>query len=268
MTKVNSDKKISAGKAVEKVKKAPHKLIEHTVDTALRTVEKAAEKQALRTEKAVQKQAKKAIKRIEKNTAKTLKQVKKTAKVNPEHKIRGLKEKIAIVLHPDREETFYYDRRQIMALVLFNALLAFVMWGIVNCLPICCLARNWFELVMLFIIMFVVLASLASSVFVMIFPQKLAVVNNKMIKIDHNEALKWKDVEFAEERLSSCLSRRPIIALHLKKGVEYPLTFMQKLCQHNVFTAFSIPLYAMREKDAERIRQLVMKNVKYKNSVK
>ena len=60
--------------------------------------------------------------------------------------------------------------------------------------------------------------------------------------------------------------RRPIIALHLVPGAEYRLTFMQHLCRHNVFTPFSIPLYAMVPEDAAKIRTLVKRYAEYKDS--
>lgn len=41
---------------------------------------------------------------------------------------------------------------------------------------------------------------------------------------------------------------------------------MQHLCRHNVFTPFSIPLYAMVPEDAAKIRTLVKRYAEYKDS--
>ncbi|MBO5285025.1 MAG: hypothetical protein J6B00_04020, partial [Alphaproteobacteria bacterium] len=68
-----------------------------------------------------------------------------------------------------------------------------------------------------------------------------------------------------EEKYTSYLTRRPLIALHLKENAlkNYRLTFMQHLCKSNIFTPFSIPMYAMRPEDAAQIRALIKKHAKY-----
>lgn len=128
------------------------------------------------------------------------------------------------------------------------------------------LFTSWALVVFMTVVMALSLAALASVVFVLIFPQKLAVVTNEGIKIDHNAFLKWSDVALAEEKYTGWLTRRPIIALHLVPGAEYRLTFMQHLCRHNVFTPFSIPLYAMVPEDAAKIRTLVKRYAEYKDN--
>ena len=111
------------------------------------------------------------------------------------------------------------------------------------------------------------LSALASSVFVMLFPQPLAEINSKSIKIDHNQPLKWQDVEIAEEIQTNKLTKRTIIVLHTRIGARYKLTFMQKLCKNSLYTPFSIPLYAMTENDAKTIRKLIQKYAKYTNNI-
>ncbi|MBQ2885130.1 MAG: hypothetical protein IJE43_15450 [Alphaproteobacteria bacterium] len=111
------------------------------------------------------------------------------------------------------------------------------------------------------------LLALISSLYVLLFPQKLAVVTNKSIKIDHNEPLLWQDVEVAEELRTNSYSPRSIIRLIVRKDAKYNLTFMQKLCKNNLYTPFSIPLYAMTKEDVEKIRELVKKHTKYKSTI-
>lgn len=263
MTKTITPKKSPARTAVNKVKTAPQKLMEHTVDTALKSVEKAAVKQAVRTEKKTKKKIAKAIKKAERTA------VKKTTKATMARRTaKQIKEKIKNIIHPAKEEVFYYSRTQLILLVLFYALVAGIVYYIANCFYAKCLATNTVLSVVLILTMGLTLAALASAVFVMMFPQKLAVVTSKQIKIDHNAPLLWRDVQLAEEKYSSCVSHRPFIALHLKEGVSYPLTFMQKLCKNNIFTPFSLPLYAMKKKDADKLRKLVKRYAHYENNLK
>lgn len=262
MTKSATAKNTVAKTAASKIKAAPKKLVEHTVDKALQTVEKAAEKQAERTEKAANKKIAKAIKKAEKQAKKQ-----PTKATVAKRAANIVKTKIKEILSPEKEETFYYSRKSLILLTLVYGAIAIVVYALANGLLKCgCLADNYALFVGLCITMFLTLIALGSAVFVMIFPPKVAVVNSKSIKIDHNAPLLWKDVKLAEEKYSSCISRRPLIALHLREGVTYPLTFMQKLCKYNVFTPFSLPLYAMTPEDANRLRHLVKKHAKYRNT--
>jgi len=262
MVKTLKTKPNVAKKAAEKIKKAPQKIMEHTVDKALQTVEKAAEKQAIRQEKAISKKIRKAVKKAEKQTKKQ--PTKATAAKRAASKI---KTKIKEILTPEKEETFYYSQKSLILLVFVYAIISLVVWSIANCLNAKgCLADNYPLYIALCITMFLTLAALGSAVFVMIFPPRVAVVTGKSIKIDHNAPLLWKDVELAEEKYTSPLSRRKIIALHLRKDAVYPLTFMQKLCRYNIYTPFSLPLYAIDDKPAERLRHLVKKHCRYKNT--
>lgn len=179
---------------------------------------------------------------------------------------REIKQKLKQILHSAEEEVFYYERRQIILLTVVYAAIACLVWVLTRCMLCAGLFTSWALVVFMTVVMALSLAALASVVFVLIFPQKLAVVTNEGIKIDHNAFLKWSDVALAEEKYTGWLTRRPIIALHLVPGAEYRLTFMQHLCRHNVFTPFSIPLYAMVPEDAAKIRTLVKRYAEYKDS--
>lgn len=91
----------------------------------------------------------------------------------------------------------------------------------------------------------------------LLFPQKLAIVTDEEIKIDDNAPLKWKNIAEANEIFAGPGRRRRIIALRPVEGFKCRLTFMQRICRHLQFTAFSIPLYAMTGEDAEKIRAIV-----------
>ena len=152
---------------------------------------------------------------------------------------REIRERIKQALHPTAEEVFFYERRQIIILTLIYAAVAGLVWKLANSALCCGWITNWFTAGLLIVVMFLALAALASVVLVLLIPQTLAVLSAKGIKIDHNEP-----------------------------GAEtkYRLTFMQNMCRYNVFTPFSIPLYAMVPEDADKIRELIRRRVKYQDN--
>jgi hypothetical protein len=280
-----------AKRAVQEVKKAPQKIVEHTLNAALNAVEKAAVQDVKRKAKRVERTAKKVAKKkqdimAQKTAARTKsslnnegvaiavntpapasaptpqKTVKTQSKVNLKTKI---KEKIKELITPEKEQIFYYDRRQQVALMLFYAIIALIVYGIKEMLkfyPSCC---NDYLLIALNITEVLIIAAFALTLIVIIFKPTLAIVNKDGIKIDHNQTLSWDDVELAEEKYTSYITRRPLIALHVTPDnlKKYRLTFMQVLCKNNVFTPFSIPMYAMHPKDAEAIRNAIKRHTKY-----
>lgn len=284
MEEITENKTSVTKKAVNKVKSTPQKIIEHAINTAINTVEKAAqtdvkrtEKRAERTEKKlakVQKLAKAARTEVKRATnlssrANKLKSNSTNKKLSHKANFKErINEKIHEIVAPLKETTFYYDKRQLLVLLIIYAIFALFISMTTKCLAL----NNFYNLtslaVMQIITEIICLLALAATFFVIIFPQKLAVVNKEGIKIDHNELLRWSDIALAEERYTSYISRRPFMALHLKEGAlsKYRLTFMQKLCRHNIFTPFSIPMYAMRPEDAAQIRELLKKQVKYEDN--
>lgn len=270
-------------KAVTKVKSAPKKIVEHALNTAINTVEKAAETDVKRTAKRALKTAKKLekaqkIARVAKSEAKranTLSQ--KIEKLNttsnkPQKlstKVKGaIKEKIQDIMAPQKEVSFYYDHRQLVVLTALYALLAVFVYIISNHLLMVMMYDSFVLLGALIVTQVLTLGALASVLFVTIVPQRLAYINKDGIKIDHNEMLRWSDIECAEEKYTSYITRRPFMALHLKKGAikNYRLTFMQRLCKKNIFTPFSIPMYAMCPKDSAAIRDIIKRHAKYEDN--
>lgn len=269
--------------AVTKVKSAPKKIVEHALNTAIQTVEKAAETDVKRATKKAEKTAKKLEKaqkvaRVAKSNAKRannlshkIEQLNSPKKQSQKltSKVKGaIKEKIQDIMAPQKEVEFYYDRRQLVVLTALYALLAVFVYIISNCLLMVMMYNNFVLLGFLVATQIFTLGALALVLFVTIVPQRLAYINKDGIKIDHNEMLRWSDIEYAEEKYTSYVSRRPFMALHLKPGAikNYRLTFMQKLCKKNIFTPFSIPMYAMRPEDSAAIRDLIKHHVKYEDN--
>lgn len=154
-------------------------------------------------------------------------------------------------------EIFYYDKRKLLWLLVFNALLlssvifasesGSVNLGFVSLIAIICLV------------------SFSASLYVVLFPQKLAVLNEDGIKIDHNFMLKWQDIAVAEKKRVPGLMKREIILLTPKESAPYSLTLMQRLCKNSHYGAFSIPLYAMSAVDGESIEKAVARYIPLQN---
>lgn len=282
MAKTSTSKTSVTSKAVNKVKSTPQKIIEHAVNTAINTVEKAAQtdvkrtaKRAAKTEKKLQKMQK--IVKAAKTEAKRATTMSSNAlKLNHSHEedTQGnnlknrINQKIQEIISQPKEVTFYYDKRQQIVLLGLYSIISLLVYMISETIVSTGLYNNWFLLVVLIVTQVLTLLALAAIFYVVIIPPKLAVVNKEGIKIDHNQLLKWQDIALAEEKYTSYISRRPFMALHLKDGAlaKYRLTLMQKLCKKNIFTAFSIPMYAMRPQDAASIRELIKKHVKYEDN--
>ena len=151
-------------------------------------------------------------------------------------------------------ESFYYDNRQLQKLVLLNAVLLCLVILAGNTCPN---HLGWISIVSV-----LCLVSFSASLYVVIFPQRLALVNDEGIKIDHNAMLKWEDIAKAEQkRVSGCL-KREIIAITPKESTAYRRTLMQHLSKCSPYGEFSIPLYVMTEKDKIEIIKAMEKHIK------
>ena len=150
--------------------------------------------------------------------------------------------------------TFYYDNQKLQKLVLFNAVL----------LSLVIFAGNICPEHMGFISSIAVLCliSFSASLYVVVFPQRLALIDEEGIKIDHNAKLKWEEIAKAEhKKVKGCMNRE-IITLSVKDGVKYRRRFMQHLSKHSPYGEFSIPLYAMTEEDKKAVVQELSKYIK------
>lgn len=144
---------------------------------------------------------------------------------------------------------FYYDRCQLFYAVLLNVFLL----GFCICAGHYCPKYLW----VISLITVVCLVSFSASLYVFLFPQKLAIIDDEGIIIDHNAKLLWRDVAEIKKIWVSGLLGRKIIRFDLKADVSYPLTIMQKISKKSEYGAFSIPLYAMQEEDAAVVEQLI-----------
>ena len=89
-------------------------------------------------------------------------------------------------------------------------------------------------------------------------PHKMAVIDDKYIKIDHCRPLPWRLVACAELKEARIFGRKlPIIAIRTKKPIRYRFNLLQLWCDKSDFTAFSIALYALTPKDVNRITALI-----------
>lgn len=152
-------------------------------------------------------------------------------------------------------KNFYYDRQKLGQLVLLNALmLCFMMWFNTHC-P----CYKWLQGAVSAFVLF----SFAISLLIALFPPRVVLLDEEGIIIDHNVKLKWSDIKKAQKlKVRVCLLKREIIRLEPKKGKGKPWTLMQYISHSSAFGAFSIPLYAMSEKDAKSIEKLLQKHIK------
>lgn len=157
-------------------------------------------------------------------------------------------------------EVFYYDRRQLLLWLAFNALLLLMVVLTGQCCPL--------NLGLISVAAFVCLISFSASLYVVLFPQKLTQINHEGIKIDHNALLKWEDIAKAEKVMVHGLGKREIILFTLKDEGAYRLTLTQKLTRKSPYGAFSIPLYAMTASDADKIFNDIEKYISIVNNVK
>ncbi len=149
---------------------------------------------------------------------------------------------------------FYYSRKKLFALFIVSLIVLAVA---------ACVARflNMSSGVTTVIVFCPILFVLVSY-FLWMFPRRLAHIDNNSIQIDRAVPLMWKDVAKARKIVSNHLCKRNIIVFDLKPGKVYPLTLMQSFCQSTKFTAFSIPLYAMKKKDRDTICKEIAKHCK------
>ena len=160
-------------------------------------------------------------------------------------------------------KTFYYNPKALKKLIILNIVLVLLSLKIFYCQSLG-LINMPIAISIIFTLSFI---ALIGAIYVTIKPQRLALITEEGITIDHNELLKWEDIEQAVEFKTHYIYSQHAIALIRKKGVTHNLTFMQKMCQNNEFTPFSIPLYAMKDDDCDEIIKIIKQKVKYKTTI-
>lgn len=148
-------------------------------------------------------------------------------------------------------QTFYYSRHKLGIYLLFNlgllALAILFTWSIFpDYQPV-----YYFALIACTL-------SIFSSLFVFLVRMPLAVIDSNGIKIDHNQQLKWSQIKSVEpETFKQFGYDRAFLRITPQKIGNYKMSFMQKLVGNSQFGAFSIPLYAMSDKNAKQIEKLI-----------
>lgn len=156
---------------------------------------------------------------------------------------------------------FYYHR----ALLRHWAFFSFLLFIAAMCLPV----HNFVQEVMALTARVVTFVSLVGAAYVYLFPQRLALIEDDGITIDHNAKLKFKDVAKLEKvRVKGICCGRDILRFKLKKGSKYPLTFVQKLSKNSPYGAFSIPLYAMQKDAAAKIEAEIRQHLSVSSKIK
>ena len=151
---------------------------------------------------------------------------------------------------------FYYDNIKLQKLLLLNAVLLSAVIMVGNYTP----QYMWF----VSLVAVLCLISFSATLYVVVFPQCLAQIDDEGIKIDHNAKLNWGDIESAEHKLIPGCLHRDIILLKVKDGVKYHKRFMQYMSGKSPYGEFSVPLYAMNDDDAEAIVAEIAKYIEIK----
>ena len=150
------------------------------------------------------------------------------------------------------QQVFYYHFKTNWLWLILTLLLFFFMLHCVFCYPA---AVFWWQTWSLF---GCCVYSFALWAFKYLCRHKMAVIDDKYIKIDHNRPLPWRAVAFAEFKSARCCFKKlPIIILRPKKPLRYRYNLMQKWCSHLDFTPFSIALYALTSEDANTITTII-----------
>ena len=149
------------------------------------------------------------------------------------------------------KKIFYYSRRKLGIYLLFNlGLLALAILFTWSIFPD-------YQIVYYFALTACSL-SILSSLFVFLVRLPLAVISDSDIKIDHNEPLKWSQIKSVEKVNLKCFNfDRPLLRIIPQKIEHYHMTIMQYLAGNTKFGSFSIPLYAMSDKNAKEIEKLI-----------
>lgn len=151
-------------------------------------------------------------------------------------------------------QTFYYNRTKLGIYLLFNLFLF--------------LLAVFFTLTIFpnykFVYCFAIgscVISVICALFVFLVPQKLAIITPLGIKIDRALPIKWNNVVAVKKITLDGLFAKEILKIYTKPMPKYKYNFMQRLTSKSEFGAFSIPLYAMSEKDINAIEVLIKLHV-------
>ncbi|MBE6453055.1 MAG: hypothetical protein E7012_06175 [Alphaproteobacteria bacterium] len=147
-------------------------------------------------------------------------------------------------------QTFYYSRAKLGLYLLFNLFLFLLaVFFTLTVFPD-------YRIVYVFAIGSCLL-SIFSALFVFIVPQKLATITPLGIKIDRAKPLPWDKVIAVRKVVFEGVVKKEILKIYTTPMPKYKYNFMQKITANSEFGAFSIPLYAMNNKEAQAIETLI-----------
>ncbi len=148
-------------------------------------------------------------------------------------------------------QTFYYSRKKLGLYLLFNLLLlALAVIFTLTVFP-------EYPAVYYFAIGSCLL-SVIGALTVFILPLPLAIITEESIKIDRASPLPWKSIHSIRKvQIGRGLFKKTIIRLSPRSLSNYHLNLMQKISAKSQFGSFSIPLYAMNDKDAKKIEKVI-----------
>lgn len=154
------------------------------------------------------------------------------------------------------QKVFYYDFKWFNAWFIFNLLFTLLIGSCYIFCPRICFYPQ------MYVLLGVMLFSWAVWAYKYLYPQKIAVITEDSIKIDHTAPLRWADIKAAEEReVYCCFKKRKIIALLPRENLHYPYNWLQR--RNTSFTAFSIPLYGLLSaQDEAEITEIIARHVK------
>ena len=154
-----------------------------------------------------------------------------------------------------QKQIFYYSRRKLGYYLLFNL-------G----LMILALLFTWsifpkYEPVYYFALITCCI-SILSALFVFLIRFSVVTTTDEGIKIDHNNLLKWSQIKKIEKiTMDEYLFAKEFLKITPQKINHYKMSFMQILNRHSRFGPFSVPLYAMEEKDAKKVEKLIKERI-------
>ena len=148
-------------------------------------------------------------------------------------------------------QTFYYSRKKLGLYLLFNLLLlALAVIFTLTVFP-------EYPAVYYFAIGSCLL-SVVGAFTVFVLPLPLAIITAESIKIDRAAPLPWKSIHSIRKvQLGKGIFKKTIIRLTPRSLGNYHLNLMQKISAKSKFGSFSIPLYAMNNKDAQKIERVI-----------
>ncbi len=151
------------------------------------------------------------------------------------------------------QKVFYYHFKPFNFWLLLNVVMTLVF-------GYCCARCNLLYTAYFYILIVLMIYSWGAWIFKHFFKQRLALITDEYIQIDHSQPLFWKDVVNAEEKIVKCgFKEFKLIILNAKSDIKYKYNLLQKCVD-----PFSLPLYdVIKKEDAVALQNITADKVKY-----